>query len=177
VAHRSDHGGYPDAAYACRSRLAGFRRADCRLRPVDAGAIGLFRLDSGLERDLCRRHPWRGQFCDRSRPVRDRGKAACRPRTRTRQRDSWLRGRRSADRGPGHAVAVHRHGPPSPEWRAATAAGAADHDHRQESEEIEGCDRPQQHRPRRKTTDHGSIRLKPKKGALPTCQRPNSGLS
>ena len=41
-----------------------------------------------------------------------------------------------AGRGPRAAIAIHRHGPASPEQRAAVGAGAADHDHRQEPEEI-----------------------------------------
>ncbi len=43
-----------------------------------------------------------------------------------------------AERGPRAAIAIHRHGASSPEQRAAVGAGAADHDHRQEPEEIQG---------------------------------------
>ena len=68
----------------------------------------------------------------------DRRKAACGPRTRTRDRDSRLGRRRAAERGPRAANAIHRHGPSSPEQRAAVGAGAADHDDRQEPEEIQG---------------------------------------
>ena len=68
----------------------------------------------------------------------DCGKAACGPRTRTRDRDSRLGRRCAAERGPRAANAVHWHGSSSPEQRAAVAAGAADHDHRQEPEEIQG---------------------------------------
>ena len=66
-----------------------------------------------------------------------RRQAARGPRTRTRDRDSRLGRRRAAERGPRAANAVHRHGSSSPEQRAAVGAGAADHDHRQEPEEIQ----------------------------------------
>jgi hypothetical protein len=39
--------------------------------------------------------------------------------------------------GPCVAIAIHRHGAPSPEQRAAIGAGAAGHDHPQEPEEIQ----------------------------------------
>ena len=87
--------------------------------------------------------------------------AASGPRTRARQRNSWLRGRCAANRGTGGAVAVLRHGPSSAEQRPADAAGAADHDHRQEPEEIQGHGRACGSHQRANTDHRGGIGLTP----------------
>ena len=52
-------------------------------------------------------------------------------------RNSRLGGRSAAGRGPCAAIAILRHDASPPEQRTAIAAGAADHDHRQELEEIQ----------------------------------------
>ena len=81
-----------------------------------------------------------------------RGTAARRPRTRACARNPRLGGRGTAGRGPRAAVAVLRHGPPSAQRRAAVAARAADHDHRQEPEEIQATAPAARPRPNRVIT-------------------------
>ncbi len=109
------------------------------------------------------------------------GQTAGGPRTRTRQRNPRLGGRSAAGRGREHAAAVRRHGPSSPQQRAAADSGAADHDHRQKPEEIQSATAAPRRCGHTRTQLIANLRQRltasNTRGAPPRCPRPSANRS